>query len=108
MRISDWSSDVCSSDLQELLNSQVTLVTAERDAYVAGFAILAAIGQAEARNLNFDSSLLYNPMIHYRDVEDRIIDFREPGRPDPVATGTAQTPTHDPATDPPGPSPPET
>src|SRR3546814_2755827 len=95
MRISDWSSDVCSSDLQELLNSQVTLVTAERDAYVAGFAILAAIGQAEARNLNFDSSLLYNPMIHYRDVEDRIIDFHEPGRPDPLATGTAQTPPHD-------------
>lgn len=80
---------------QELLNSQVTLITAERDAYVAGFALLAAIGRAEARNLNFDSSLLYDPMAHYRDVEGRVIDFREPGRPDPVATGTAQTPTQD-------------
>ena len=36
---------------QELLNSQVTLVTARRDAYVAGFALLAAMGQAEARDL---------------------------------------------------------
>ena len=39
---------------QELLNSQVTLVTARRDAYVAGFALLAAMGQAEARDLGLD------------------------------------------------------
>jgi len=80
---------------QELLNSQVTLVTAERDAYVAGFALLAAIGQAEARNLNFDSSLLYDPMVHYRDIEGRLFDFRDPPRPQTVATGTAQTPAQD-------------
>ena len=35
---------------QELLNSQVTLVTARRDAYVAGFAVLAAMGRAEAKD----------------------------------------------------------
>src|SRR3546814_9499139 len=46
-------------------------------------------------------------MIHYRDVEDRIIDFREPGRPDPVATGTAQTPTQDAAIEPPVQGPPD-
>ena len=34
---------------QELLNSQVSLVTARRDAYVAGFQLLNAMGQAEAR-----------------------------------------------------------
>ena len=33
---------------QELLNSQVLLVTARRDAYVAGFQLLNAMGQAEA------------------------------------------------------------
>src|SRR3546814_7535535 len=108
MRISDWSSDVCSSDLifverrvvaevraaysryqatqvviqssraavaanelalegvraensvgtrnvldvlnaeQELLNSRVQLVTAQRDAYVAGFTLLAAMGRARS------------------------------------------------------------
>src|SRR3546814_1186784 len=41
---------------QELLNAQVTQVTAERDAYVAGFASLAAMGRAETRSLNFDRS----------------------------------------------------
>src|SRR3546814_5436305 len=56
---------------KELLNAQVTQVTAERDAYVAGFALLAAMGRAEARSLHFDTSLLYDPMIHYTDVRDR-------------------------------------
>src|SRR3546814_1049362 len=52
MRISDWSSDVCSSDL---------LVTAERDAYVAGFTLLAAMGRAEARDLNLFGGTLFGP-----------------------------------------------
>src|SRR3546814_1569082 len=34
---------------QELLNSRVQLVTAERDAYVAGFTLPADMGRAEAR-----------------------------------------------------------
>ena len=36
---------------QELLNSQVELVTARREAYVAGFQLLNAMGQAEADDL---------------------------------------------------------
>ncbi len=36
---------------QELLNSRVQLVTAERDAYVASFALLASMGKAEAADL---------------------------------------------------------
>jgi outer membrane protein len=39
---------------QEFLNSQVLLVTARRDAYVAGFQLLNAMGQAEARDLGLD------------------------------------------------------
>ena len=39
---------------QELLNSQVLLVTARRDAYVAGFQLLNAMGQAEAQDLGLD------------------------------------------------------
>lgn len=43
---------------QELLNSRVQLVSARRDAYVAGFALLAAIGRAEAADLGlFDGGL---------------------------------------------------
>ena len=76
---------------QELLNSQVTLVTARRDAYVAGFALLAAMGQAEARNLGLDGGPLYDPVAHYRSVRGNIFDFG--GERDPVATGTRTTAT---------------
>ena len=76
---------------QELLNSQVTLVTARRDAYVAGFALLAAMGQAEARNLGLDGGPLYDPVAHYRSVRGKIFDFG--GERDPVATGTRTTAT---------------
>lgn len=55
---------------QELLNSRVSLVTAHRDAYVASFALLAAIGRAEARDLGlFDA--LYDPTIDLRTPEPR-------------------------------------
>ena len=37
-------------------------MTARRDAYVAGFALLAAMGQAEARDLGLDGGPLYDPV----------------------------------------------
>ncbi|WP_203311109.1 TolC family outer membrane protein [Sphingomonas beigongshangi] len=77
---------------QELLNSQVTLVSARRDAYVAGFALLAAMGNAEARDLGLDGGSLYDPTINYQRVRGRIGDFGGDGEPAPVATSTAQTP----------------
>lgn len=81
---------------QELLNAQVTQVTAERDAYVAGFALLAAMGRAEARSLNFDTSLLYDPMIHYNDVRNLVSNIgHDVEEPQPVGTGTATTPPQD-------------
>jgi outer membrane protein len=77
---------------QELLNSQVTLVTARRDAYVAGFALLAAMGNAEARDLGLGGGPLYDPAVNYRRVRTRIWDFGSDPRPTAVATGTATTP----------------
>jgi outer membrane protein len=71
---------------QELLNSQVTLVSAQRDAYVAGFALLAAMGEAEARNLGLDGGPLYDPVAHYKSVRHRIWDWSSD--PDPAITGT--------------------
>ncbi len=53
---------------QELLNSQVTLVTARRDAYVAGFQLLNAMGQAEAQDLGLEGGPLYDPLGNYRRV----------------------------------------
>jgi outer membrane protein len=78
---------------QELLNSQVTLVTAQRDAYVAGFAVLAAMGHAEAKDLGLEGGPLYDPQIYYRKVRNRFLDFgQDLPSPKPVATSTANTP----------------
>jgi outer membrane protein len=80
---------------QELLNSQVTLVTARRDAYVAGFALLAAMGKAEARDLGLDGGVLYDPLTNYKRVRRNINDFASDGEPDPVAQTTKATPAQD-------------
>ncbi|HEU4961210.1 MAG TPA: TolC family outer membrane protein [Sphingomonas sp.] len=77
---------------QELLNSQVTLVTAQRDAYVAGFALLASMGHAEARDLGLDGGALYNPLANYNRVHHKIWDWDEDPKPRPIATSTADTP----------------
>ncbi len=77
---------------QELLNSQVTLVTARRDAYVAGFALIAAMGNAEARDLGLDGGPLYDPVTNYKRVRNRINDWDGDGEPAPIASTTAATP----------------
>jgi len=74
---------------QELLNSQVALVTARRDAYVAGFALLNAMGAAEAKDLNLDGGALYDPTVNYRRVAGRWSDWSDDPKPQPVATRTA-------------------
>ena len=74
---------------QELLNSEVQLVTARRDAYVAGFALLNAMGQAEAEDLGLDGGALYNPVAHYNRTRDRASDWGEDARRAPASTRTA-------------------
>lgn len=81
---------------QELLNSQVQYVTAERDAYVAGFTLLSAMGRAQAKDLNFDSRLLYDPNVNYVRVRNRISDWGDDKTPKPVATSTRATPPQGP------------
>ncbi len=81
---------------QELLNAQVQYVTAERDAYVAGFSLLAAMGRAQAKDLSFDSRLLYDPGVNYARVRNRINDWGDDKTPQPVATSTRATPPQGP------------
>jgi outer membrane protein len=85
---------------QELLNSQVLLVTARRDAYVAGFALLNAMGQAEAEDLGLDGGPLYDPVANYRRVNRRASDWSDDATPTPVATRTVAGPPNDPVTPP--------
>jgi outer membrane protein len=85
---------------QELLNSQVALVTARRDAYVAGFALLNAMGMAEADDLNLDGGALYDPVANYRRVAGRWSDWSDDPTPQPVATRTAPPSANTPVTPP--------
>jgi outer membrane protein len=73
---------------QELLNSQVELVTAKRDDYVSGFELLNAMGQAEAQNLGLDGGPLYDPLGNYRRVADNWSDWASDPRHAAVATRT--------------------
>ena len=82
---------------QELLNSQVQLVTARRNAYVSGFSLLAAMGQAEARDLGLDGGALYDPTVNYKRVKNRIWDWDQDAKPAPKATRTVDTPAQTPA-----------
>jgi outer membrane protein len=77
---------------QELLNSKVQLVAARRNAYVAGFSLLAAIGRAEARDLGLESGALYDPVAEYERVEGKWNDWSSDPDPTVVATRTVDTP----------------
>ncbi len=72
---------------QELLSTRVQLVTARRNAYVAGFSLLAAMGKAEARDLALEEAgPLYDPITNYERVDDKFFDWDND--PDPEAQGT--------------------
>ncbi|CAA9504786.1 MAG: Type I secretion outer membrane protein, TolC family [uncultured Sphingomonadaceae bacterium] len=73
---------------QELLNSQVQLVTARRDAYVAGFALLNAMGRAEARDLGLEGGALYDPVTNYERIIRRRSDWDQNETPTPDSTRT--------------------
>ena len=73
---------------QELLSAQVQLVTAQRNAYVAGFSLLAAMGQAEARDLGLEEQgPLYDPIANYQRIRGIIWDWQRD--PDQMATSTS-------------------
>lgn len=77
---------------QELLNSQVQLVSAQRNEYVAGFVLLAAMGRAEAENLGLDGGALYDPVANYNRVRNRASDWGTDAAPTAQATRTAGPP----------------
>ncbi len=81
---------------QELLSARVQLVTARRNAYVAGFTLLAAMGKAEARDLGLgDEGLLYDPTINYDRVKGKIWDWDRDPDPAAISTSTVDIPAPD-------------
>jgi outer membrane protein len=79
----------------ELLSAQVQLETARRNAYVAGFNLLAAMGRAEARDLGLDGGALYDPEVNYERVRGQIFDWSSDPAPQAKATRTVDTPAQD-------------
>lgn len=74
---------------QELLLARANLVTARRNAYVAGFTLLAAMGRAEARDLNLDTGgPLYDPQVNYERVRSKFWDWDRDPQPEPKSTRT--------------------
>ena len=55
---------------QEVLNAEVSLVTARRDALVAAYQTLAAVGKLTAADLKLPVDL-YDPEKHYQEVRDK-------------------------------------
>jgi outer membrane protein len=82
---------------QELLNSKVQLVSARRNAYVAGFALLAAMGQAEARDLGLDGGLLYDPQLNFDRVRKKVWDWADDAAPKADSTRTVDIPAQNPS-----------
>lgn len=57
---------------QELLNSRVSLVTSQRNEYVAGFQLLSSIGRLSAQELGLQVKP-YDPKTYYRKVSHKFI-----------------------------------
>ena len=81
---------------QELLNARAQLVTARRNAYVAGFNLLALMGKAEARDLALDTGgPLYDPSINADRVRGKKWDWDRDPDPAPDSTRTIDIPAPD-------------
>lgn len=74
---------------QELVQARAQLVTARRNAYVAGFNLLALMGRAEARDFNLDTGgPLYDPQVNADRVSSKMWDWDRDPKPAPKSTST--------------------
>jgi outer membrane protein len=62
---------------QTLLNTRVSLVTAQRDRVVASYAVFSAIGRLSAANLGLNVAE-YDPTVHFEQIKDKWIGLRTP------------------------------
>jgi len=78
---------------QELVQARAQLVTARRNAYVAGFNLLALMGKAEARDLNLDvGGPLYDPQVNADRVSSKMWDWDRDPEPAAKSTRTVDIP----------------
>jgi len=82
---------------QELLTAKSQLIQAQRNAYVAGFTLLAAMGKAEARELGLEGGALYDPLANYNSAHRHLSDWSDGAAPHAQSTRTIDIPTQTPA-----------
>jgi outer membrane protein len=81
---------------QELFNAQVQLVTARRNAYVAAFTLIAAMGHAEARDLGLEElGPLYDPTVNYDRIRNDFWDWGSDPNPVTHSPSTVDIPAQD-------------
>ena len=80
---------------QELINSRVQLATSRRNAYVAAFTLLAAMGNAEARDLDLEGVTLYDPKVNARKASGSFLDWSGGTAPVAQSTRTINTKAQD-------------
>jgi outer membrane protein len=81
---------------QELFRAQVQLITARRNAYVAGFNLIAAMGHAEARDLGLEEfGPLYDPTENYDRIRGNVFDWAHDPNPVIQSTRTVDIPAQD-------------
>jgi outer membrane protein len=68
------------------------LVTARRNAYVAGFNLLVTMGRAQARDLGFEEAAIYDADLHYRQTRSNLWDWGEDAKMAPKSSRTVDTP----------------
>ncbi|ACB95355.1 TolC family outer membrane protein [Beijerinckia indica] len=62
---------------QFLLNTRVSLVTAQRDRVVASYVVMSTVGKLTAANLHL-SVVEYDPTVHFEQIKDKWIGVRTP------------------------------
>jgi outer membrane protein len=82
---------------QELLQARAQLIQAQRNAYVAGFSLLAAMGRAEAGKLGLDGGARYDPLVNYNHARHTISDWSDGPAPKAQSTHTLDIPPQTPA-----------
>jgi outer membrane protein len=62
---------------QELLDARVALVISERNEYVAGYQLLAAVGRLTAQQIGLPVEI-YDPEKHYRQIRNKWWGWKTP------------------------------
>ena len=82
------------------LNWQAGLLATPTWSYVAGFSLLAAMGHAEADDLNLETGTLYDPMVNYDRVKGKWFDWDFDPVPKVQSTRTVDSPAQNANVDP--------